>query len=97
MKRLLLAPTAAIVAIFTLSACGAMVLSEGDVEKGVSDQYVEQVGEEPDEVDCPGDLDAEVDKSMKCTLTDGEEEIGLTVTITKVDGSDVEYDIVPDE
>ena len=97
MKRLRTAPASLVIALFLLSACGASVVAEEDLEKGVSDQLTETVGQKPDKIDCPGDLDAEVGTTMRCTLTAGEDELGLTLEVTKVDGSDIEYDIEVDE
>ena len=97
MKRLRTAPASLVIALLFLSACGASVVAEEDLEQGVSDQLTETVGQKPDKIDCPGDLEAEVGKTMRCTLTAGPDELGVTLKITKVDGSDVEYDIEVDE
>ncbi len=97
MQRLLIAPVAALFALVTFSSCGAAVVAEADLEQGVSDELTELVGTAPDDIDCPGDLDAKVDTTMRCTLTAGEDELGVTVTVTKVDGSDINYDVEVDQ
>ena len=97
MHRLRTAPASLVIALLLLSACGASVVAEKDLEKGVSDQLTESVGQAPDDIDCPGDLDAEVGKTMRCTLTAGPDELGLTITVTKVDGSEIDYDVEVDE
>ncbi len=78
--------------LLVLGGCSSTV-AQADVEEQISTQLAEQVGEEPDSVDCPGDLDAKVDTVMECTLTAGEDELPVTVTVTEVDGSDVSFDI----
>ncbi|MCW2835711.1 MAG: hypothetical protein JWN68_3664 [Nocardioides sp.] len=95
MQRLLMGP-AVLLTMVALTACGANVVEQADVEKSVSDVLTEQVGTAPDAIDCPGDLEAEVGKTMRCTLTAGEDELGLTVTVTEVDGTDINYDVEVD-
>lgn len=82
--------------LLLLSACSGGV-PQADVEQQVSDALAETVGQTPDSVDCPGDLPAEVGAEMRCTLTAGGESIGLTVTVTEVDGNEVNFDIAVDE
>lgn len=83
--------------LLLLSACGAGAVSQEDVEQQISDALAEQVGQTPDKVECPDDLPAEVGAEMRCTLTAGGESIGLTVTVTSVEGTDVSFDFVVDE
>ena len=107
MQRLLIAPASLLFALVSLSACGASNvrvdaelekgLSEKDLEKGVTEQLTEMAGTAPDEVDGPGDLEAEVGKTMRCTLTAGPDELGVTVTVTEVEGERIDYDIEVDE
>lgn len=80
-----------------LSACGVGAVPQEDVEQQVSDALAESVGQTPDKVECPDDLPAEVGAEMRCTLTAGGESIGLTVTVTSVEGTDVNFDIQVDE
>jgi hypothetical protein len=87
-------PLAALV-LFGITACGS--IQEDSLEKNVADQLEKMAGQRPDDVDCPGDLEAKVGADIRCTLTAGGEEIGLTVTVTSVDGTDAKYDIQVDE
>ena len=72
-------------------------LDEADLEKQVSNSLEKQFGQKPDKIDCPGDLKAKKDTTMRCTLTAGADELGLTVTVTEVKGSRVNFDIEVDE
>lgn len=83
--------------LLLLSACGAGSVPEEDVEEQVSNVLAETVGQAPDEVDCPDDLPAEVGAEMRCTLTADGESIGLTVTVTSVEGNNVNFDVKVDE
>ncbi|MEI7056250.1 DUF4333 domain-containing protein [Nocardioides sp. CCNWLW239] len=84
------------IALFGLSACGGSI-QEDSLEENVTDQLEKMAGQRPDEVDCPGDLKAEVGADIRCKLYAGGEEIGLTVTVTSVDGTDAKYEIQVDE
>lgn len=82
--------------LLLLTACSGGVPEE-DVEQQVSDALAESVGQTPDDVDCPDDLPAEVGAEMRCTLTADGESIGLTVTVTEVEGTNVNFDIQVDQ
>lgn len=88
--RAVLAPAAA-VATLTLAGCsfeasvGGRSVDEADLEQQISDQLEEQVGQAPEEIDCPGDLDAEVDATIECTLNDSGESYPVSVVVTGVD------------
>jgi uncharacterized protein DUF4333 len=76
---------------------GDPVLKEADLEKSVKDTLAKQVGQTPDSIDCPGDLTGKTGTTMRCTLKAGGDELGLTVTVTGVEGSTVKYDVKVDE
>jgi hypothetical protein len=87
-----------LVAALTVAAgCGASAkVSFGD--ETVSKQELEQrgivamkkaVGEAPNAVVCPDSLDAKVGATERCTLKADGGSLGMTVTVTKVDGDDV--------
>lgn len=84
--------------LLALSACGgSKAVAQSDVEGQASEQLAAQVGQKPDKIECPGDLKAEVDTTMRCELTAGGDSIGLTVTVTSVDGDNVKFDVEVDE
>ncbi|MEZ5095945.1 MAG: DUF4333 domain-containing protein [Nocardioides sp.] len=88
-----------VLATTTLAGCtlGTPKLAKENVEKTVSDKLAEVVGKTPDKVTCPGDLVGKVGTTMRCTLTSDGDVIGLTVKVTKVDGTTVKFDIAVDE
>lgn len=75
----------------------APTLLESTVEQEVSDQLEAQVGTAPDEIDCPDDLVGRVEEEMRCVLRAGEDELGVTLTVTEVEGQDVRFDIEVDQ
>lgn len=89
----------AAVGLFALSGCGS-VLQSDDVEETIASD-LEDAGYAEDEfdVDCSGDIDAEVDEQMTCTVEweDGSAAESYRIAITEVDDDDVYYDVIPEE
>ena len=46
---------------------------------------------------CPDDLIGRVGVKMRCMLSAGSDKIGLTVTVTSVEGKNVKFDIDVDQ
>jgi hypothetical protein len=80
-----------------LVACAA-TLDAGEVATNAEDALEAEVGSRP-EISCPEDVEAKVGAETRCVLTAGDDpaEYGVTITVTAVDGSDAEFDIVVDE
>lgn len=78
-----------------VDAVGAVDAAE--VAEKSSAMLAEQVGETPDDFTCSEDLPAEVGAEIRCELTHGGESLGVTVTTTEVDGSDVNWDVKVDD
>jgi hypothetical protein len=91
------------VSVIALTGCsgevsvGGNAVEQADLEQVVSDELEEIVGEAPDSIDCPGDLDAEVGAELRCVLTAGGDRIGVSVTVTTVEGDNVDFDIQVDD
>ena len=106
--RLLSAPVAVVPAVACLAlataGCSVSVRATGDaglsgseVEAQVDRVLADELGEAPDAVDCPEPLVAQVGAEVRCTVTVPEGSVGATVTMTAVEGHDVELDVVVDE
>ncbi len=80
-----------------LAACGSSLAAD-DVAEGAEDALEAEVGARP-EVSCPEDLEAEVGAETRCTLTvpGDNEEYGVTVTVTSVEGDTTNFDVRVDE
>ena len=92
MRRL--APLVLVLALAGASLSeGANCVAQAEVEEKISAELTAQVGQEPDDVSCPGDLDAEAGAEMTCTLTAGEETIDVYVTVASVEYGTVNFDI----
>ena len=81
-----------LVAGATLAGCSTSA-SQADVEEQISTQLEGQLGAAPDDVSCPGDLDATKGETMTCTLTADDVEYDVKVEVTDVDGDTVNFDI----
>ena len=89
MRQVLIAAVGWILLLST--ACSASVgtdpraISADKLERQVSDALAEQVGQTPDDVSCPKNLEAEKGATVRCTLTAGSDMLGVTVTTKSVD------------
>ena len=100
--RLLGSAVWAAAAVATAAACsfsaGTSVSVDKDaVGKEISANLEKQVGRVPESVECPENLEGKVGVTMRCTLSDSGETYGVTVTVTKVEGADVKFDIAVDD
>ena len=88
----------ALAAMALATACSTTPeVAEGDLEQEISDRLEDQVGTAPDDVDCPGGLEGKVGETQRCTLTAGNDELGVDVEVTSVEGEQVGFDIQVDE
>lgn len=90
-------PTLAALALLLSGCSQSATVDEKSLEDELSSQLEAAAGQAPDDVDCPGDLDGEEGTEMRCTLTAGEDQLGVTVTVTEVDGEDVDFEYQVDE
>jgi predicted thioesterase len=83
-----------------LTACsfsastGPVTVSKNDVADQISAKVAAQSGQKPDKVSCPEDLKGAVGASIDCTMTTGGQNDAVNVTVTSVNGSSVDFDIV---
>jgi hypothetical protein len=76
---------------------GAKTVDKAEVEKEVQTQLSKSVGQQAPAADCPKDLEAKKGKTTRCTMKFPEGELGITVTVTKVDGKRVSFNVQADE
>ena len=100
-SRLAVAP--ALVLALALSGCsfsasvGATGVSTDDLEQQITEQLTEHAGQAPDDVECPDELPAKVGSEVRCTLTAGDDRLGMTVSTTAVEDGRVSFDIEVDQ
>lgn len=77
----------------SVSIGSAPTVKEADLERSVAQTLADQLGQQPGDVDCPDDLKGEVGAVMDCTMTVDGSTRTMTVTVTSVEGEQVDYDI----
>lgn len=92
-----LTPVVTTIVVAVAACSGQATMSQSEAEKQISAALEKQVGRKPDKVTCPGDIDAKVGETMRCTLTADDVTFGLEMKITSVDGDDAKFDIKVDE
>ncbi|MGW2642235.1 DUF4333 domain-containing protein [Streptomyces sp. NPDC001348] len=89
-----------------LVGCSASVKAEKDTPKlsadklasSVSEKLAAQTGQPKPKITCPEDLAGKVGTTTRCKLTAGDgSTLGVTVTVTSVKGSQINYDIKADD
>lgn len=80
------------------AACGDATVEKAEVEKQAREGLTKSVGKQAPPATCPGDLDAEVGATARCHMDfpDGKR-LGITLKVTSVDGSKVNFDIAADD
>jgi hypothetical protein len=102
MRRLLGSAVWAAAAVTTAAACSfsagtSVSVDKAELAKQISAQLKQQVGRAPDSVDCPDNLKGEVGATTRCMLKDGDDAYGVNVNVTKVEGTNVNFDIKVDD
>ena len=83
-----------ITSLLLVAGCSQVVtVREAQLEEDITRQLERTSGNAPDAVDCPGDLQAENGNEIECTVTRGDQERAVTVTVTGVSGNSVDFDI----
>ncbi|WNG94662.1 DUF4333 domain-containing protein [Mycobacterium sp. ITM-2016-00318] len=98
MRRLLgsalwVAASAATVAACSFSAGTSVSVDNDELAKEISAQLEKQVGRAPESVECPDNLKGEVGATTRCTVNDAGDTYGVDVNVTKVEGTDVRFDL----
>jgi Domain of unknown function (DUF4333) len=102
MRRLLgsalwVAGVAATVAACSFSTGTSVSVDKDELAKQISAQFEKQVGRAPESVECPDNLKGEVGATTRCTLNDAGNTYGVDVNVTKVEGTDVRFDLKFDD
>ncbi len=98
--RTLLVSGAAAGLMAGVGACSCSVgssshaVSKSDVAQQITSKLTDGAGNKPDSVICPGDLPANVGAQLNCTMKVKDQTFNVNVTVTSVNGSHVEFDMV---
>jgi Domain of unknown function (DUF4333) len=102
MRRLLGSALWVAAAITTVAACSfsagtSVSVDKDELAKEISAQFEKQVGRAPESVECPDNLKGDVGATTRCTLDDAGNTYGVDVNVTKVEGTDVRFDLKFDD
>ncbi|MEE3750447.1 DUF4333 domain-containing protein [Mycobacterium intracellulare] len=96
--RVLISGAAAgLTAVITGCSCSigsSHAVSRSDVAGQITAKMTDAAGNKPESVNCPNDLPAKVGAQVNCEMTVKNRPFGVSVTVTRVDGSDVKFDMV---
>lgn len=73
------------------------VYTKSEIANGLLDILEGRTGHRPDSATCDDDLVGEMDTTIDCTVTDGPDEQVLTLTVTGVDGDNIDFSYAPKE
>lgn len=91
------APLVVGLALCSTAVAQPVTVDKDKVASAVSDQLAKKVGYPPDSVTCPTDLVGVVGTVLRCELVAGNDTYGVTVTVTSVKGTNVNFDIAVDD
>ncbi len=72
-------------------------IDKDQVAKQISEELGQQFGTKPETLTCPENLKGTEGATLRCELKDSGQTYGVTVTVNKVDGSDVNYGFKVDD
>ncbi len=85
---------AAMTAVLALSACStSLTVSKSTVEEKIKSSLGPQISAPIESVSCPQDLKGEVGATMDCTMAVSGQDHTVRVTVTTVEGSNVNFDM----
>jgi Domain of unknown function (DUF4333) len=97
--RTLLVSAAAAGLMASAGACSCSVgsshsVSKSDVASQITSKMTDAAGNKPDSVTCPSDLLAKVGAQVNCEMKVKNQTFNVNVTVTRVNGNDVKFDMV---
>lgn len=85
MRRSLPAVFAAVIAVLLLAGCGETVIDDGKAEDSIQRDVESTLKVKVSSVDCPGDVEVEVDKEFDCTVASDAGNATVTLKILNED------------
>ncbi|WP_102140977.1 DUF4333 domain-containing protein [Mycobacterium hubeiense] len=80
-----------------MNAAQPAEMSKAQLEVRVKERLEAMAGRKADSLVCNGNIRAEVGATQRCVLTVGATKLGVTVTVTNVDGTDLKLDAEVDD
>ncbi len=70
-------------------------LPKTNLENALLDQLQQQLGQRPDSASCTGDLEGKIGAHDDCMVTAGNETQDFTITVTNVNGTNIDFNFEP--
>ncbi|PRC46718.1 hypothetical protein C6A85_88665, partial [Mycobacterium sp. ITM-2017-0098] len=71
------------------------ILTKAEVERSLLDELSRHLKKRPDSATCSGNLEGRPGNTVDCAVTAGPERAEFIVTVTKVDGTNIDYSYAP--
>jgi len=71
------------------------LLTQAEVENSLLDELATHLGRRPESAVCGGNLEGRIGNTVDCTVTAAGERADLTLTVTAVDGTKIDYSYAP--
>lgn len=71
------------------------ILTKAEIESSLLDELSRHLEERPDSATCSGNLEGRPGNAVDCAVTAGAERAAFIVTVTKVDGTNIDYTYAP--
>ncbi len=78
----------------SIGAHGPKAVSRSDVADQITSKMTDAAGNKPSSVTCPDDLPAKVGAQLNCEMKVQDQTFNVNVTVTSVNGSKVNFDMV---
>ncbi|WP_017584521.1 DUF4333 domain-containing protein [Nocardiopsis valliformis] len=91
-ERIIASAALGVLSILLATGCSASI-SASRVAEESSTMLTSELGQEPDDFTCDERLPAEVGAEIRCVIEIDGETIDATVTVTEVDGNEVQWEI----
>ncbi len=67
------------------------MLTKAEVERSFLDELTKQLGTRPDTASCAGDLEGRPGNTVDCAVTSGPDSGAFRLTVTAVNGTEIDY------
>jgi hypothetical protein len=71
------------------------ILTKAEVEGSLLDELARHLAKRPDSATCTGNLEGKPGNTVDCTVVAGPESAALVLTVTNVDGTNIDYSYAP--
>lgn len=93
-RRILFGGTAALVALSAVAGCSVgLTVDKAKVEEAITTNLGPKLDATIDKVEYPQDLKGEVGQKVICTMSVGGSSVKVSVVVTAVKGTDVNFDM----